>query len=417
MPDFTLHDVNQRRSPMRPQRIRDRPECPETPMRAVRRQQVQQPATLFQPTSRSSRQLNGDINDEWTASDGADVHRWSRADSLVEEMESEADTDGHGLTTPASSPPAPTSRLSRLSAECRLDHFELEEEVGTGSFSRVWRARKLTTGSLLGAVRGGDSVEQYAIISSKQPMVSNRDHDRFARHSQLLRRLASPPTASPSPLYSDPGPPLSLPFNDWPPHLLRHHALWIENGYVHALTDFFAMGDVRSFFSAEQRPELHVWQLLHDIATALQHLAMRQLLHFDVKPSNILVSPASTTATTPACLYRFVLADLGSLVTYEELATHSDLLEGDGNFLAPEVLCSPKARLTSAVDVFALGRTGLACVTGELLGATVAAGSLHCMGVSAELSDCLCGMLEEAVDKRLSLSDIIARAKQFVGRV
>ena len=307
--------------------------------------------------------------------------------------------------------------------DSRLDQFELEEEVGSGSFSRVWRAKKRTADSPLNAIRDDGDTKHYAVISSKQPVVSKRDKERFLRHSQHLLLLASPPTPPPSTLLP-PSPSsssllLSHPSADWHPCILRHYALWHENGYVHALTDYYAMGDVRTFFSSEKRPESYVWQLLYDMATALQHLAALQLLHFDVKPSNILVTPAHhpptpTPTLTQACPYHFVLADLGSLVTYSELTTASDLHEGDGHFLAPEVLSSPKSSLTSAVDVFALGRSGLACLTGELQGEAVGAGVLSGLGVSRQLCECLCGMVEQRVEKRLTLAEVVARAQQFV---
>ena len=295
---------------------------------------------------------------------------------------------------------------------------------------------------MVGDISGNSSnVKHYAIISSRQPVVSNRDKERFSRHSQLLLLLASPPLPPISlPPSNQPSstsesslstpislPPsnqpsstsesslfLSHPSNDWHPLILRHYALWHENGYVHALTDYYAMGDARTFFSSEKRPECYVWQMLYDVATALQHLAALRLLHFDVKPSNILVTSAQTTPTTTSCPFHFVLADLGSLVTYNELATASDLHEGDGHFLAPEVLSSPKTTLTSAVDVFALGRSGLACLTGELHGVTVGDGVLRGLGVSSELCELMCGMVEQKVEKRLTLDEVVSRAKQFV---
>ena len=98
--------------------------------------------------------------------------------------------------------------------------------------------------------------------------------------------------------------------------------------------------------------------------------------------------------------------------------------EGDGQFLAPEVLGS--SMLSSAVDVYALGCTAYACCTGRGLvrggggaklkwdwaGEGVEGTVVERVDrVSKELRDCITRMTEVRVEDRIGLEEVISRAR------
>lgn len=86
-------------------------------------------------------------------------------------------------------------------------------------------------------------------------------------------------------------------------------------------------------------------EITADAADVLAYLHERDVMHGDIKPSNVL----ACTETTPK-LRRAWLIDLGSV--------------GTPGYLAPEV--DDGEALTAASDMFALGATLLACASGRL---------------------------------------------------
>jgi len=127
---------------------------------------------------------------------------------------------------------------------------------------------------------------------------------------------------------------------------------------------------------------LDLWKVLHQISSALVHLHARGILHADVKPANIYV-----TADGDVCLGDFngrllfrptcerpELSDerlcnqLAQIEQDEESAVLLSDVEGDGRFLAPEVLVEGASRASArAVDIYALGFSLYQLATGELV--------------------------------------------------
>ena len=91
--------------------------------------------------------------------------------------------------------------------------------------------------------------------------------------------------------------------------------------------------------------EKHIWQLLHDVSTALFVLHQQGWGHFDVKPSNILWDDS-----------QFLLSDFGScrkvgMVGVETLVTSDN---SSYRFDAPELTCGIQCE---ASDIWSLGAT------------------------------------------------------------
>ena len=385
--------------------------------------------TLFQYRERANSQgADDDLPQALQPPSSSD----SAASSLMDDAsddDRDALTEGSAsLASPLSSPipaldplsPTPPS-FSLLDPDCRLCDFELEQLIGRGSFSEVFRVRRRRPSSLglLDLIRGrrddeDDGSDRFALIKGLKPVIGVTERQRVMRHGRHLSLLASHPvlTAPPSPSSLDsPVRPLSSPA--WHPNILRHYALWLEDSSVYRLTDLYPLGDLVSFFQ-QPRSEAVVWALLLHIAQALLHLSSLGLLHFDVKPSNCLVQPLPHSPSS-LCPFRFVLADLGTMIHLTDWPAAVDS-EGDGQFLAPEVLTA--SHLTSAVDVYALGCTAYACCTGRAVergggGRKLTWEDARC-APSLELRDCIRRMTEVRVEDRIGLQEVITRARQRV---
>jgi len=97
--------------------------------------------------------------------------------------------------------------------------------------------------------------------------------------------------------------------------------------------------------------EPDIWQLIHDIGTALAILHGDDWIHLDVSPGNILIGQSC-----------FKLADFGTLTKIGEFEVG---LEGAGPYVSPEVLNFPNgADVTGQTDVFSFGLVLFEVTTG-----------------------------------------------------
>src|SRR5699024_7780793 len=93
-------------------------------------------------------------------------------------------------------------------------------------------------------------------------------------------------------------------------------------------------------------PEDTVWMCLVDLLKALDHLHSRDLIHLDIKPDNILISPDNLCK----------LGDFGLVCEVKKARSYFHMINmGDGRYVANEVL--QNGVYTTAADIFSLGMT------------------------------------------------------------
>lgn len=107
-------------------------------------------------------------------------------------------------------------------------------------------------------------------------------------------------------------------------------------------------------------PAAHVSHLAAELAAALQVVHRENLVHRDVKPSNILLPPSSM----PGVCFDVKLADFGLVqLTDSPSVTTPGLVLGTGAYLAPEQVRGERSG--PAADIYALGLVLLEALTGE----------------------------------------------------
>ncbi|KAJ7680475.1 hypothetical protein DFH06DRAFT_1163176 [Mycena polygramma] len=226
--------------------------------------------------------------------------------------------------------PGVVRRLSDKSVE-RPGYFEraFEEvdELGSGEFGKVIKVRS----------RKGDDAE-YAVKKSKR-FEGVRHRLRLREEVEILQHLTCGGVQA---------------------NVLTFVDSWEEDDVLYIQTELCALGNFARFLWEFGRvfPRLdegRIWKIMVDLSSGLQFIHDANVIHLDLKPSNIFVTGEG----------RFKIGDFGMASVWPRPRSGSDQVEaesvgfereGDKVYLAPEVL---QGRYGKAADVFSFGMTML----------------------------------------------------------
>lgn len=267
----------------------------------------------------------------------------------------------------------------QIGLPARYDRYELQELLGRGGFSTVYR----------GVDPNGQEV---ALKLFKGGMVENRVAlGRFFREVATLRDLNSPGIV----------PVLGSGFAQGRFYIAMKLILGLSAGEL--------LSELGPFEIAE------ACRLGRDVAQALHDLGQHGLVHRDVKPPNIMIQPAG----------QCVLVDFGLAKGSGDISiTSSGELIGTGPYLAPEVIHGPGAE-SMASDLYSLGASVYELLSGQLpfageghiLFHRIASGSRppSLASLRPELPPELVTLVEELMepDPNLRLKDPLEVARRF----
>lgn len=283
--------------------------------------------------------------------------RYYTATEMLEDFVSDAGT----FQVLAAAPAVTESGFERRLRRALGDDYELLEEIGTGGFGRVYRARDL-------------ALERDVAIKVLHPALTADLGvvERFRREAQLAARLRHPNIVS---IYDIMG---------------RAGLTWYTMEYVPG-SNLAQLIQRHGTFSLDQTE-----RLLHEALSALEHAHGVGLIHRDLKPENMLIEPDG----------RLRITDFGLALALRGGARFGGATSRSGTpqFAAPEQLLGE--RVDQRADLYSLA----AVVYFALLGNPPFSGKTPEQILAKQTTDDVPPLSAERRDVPRELEDVLRRA-------
>jgi serine/threonine protein kinase len=197
------------------------------------------------------------------------------------------------------------------------------------------------------------------------------------------------------------------------PNILRYDTYWQFGPYICFQMEYIPGSSLERYLRENNLydPVLGhekdiVWKFLYDLLNGLSYMHQKNIVHLDIKPSNILVCPRSANNNIPTLkIGDFGLSRILGVETGDER-----FKKGDGKYLAPELLDS-KSCITTAVDVFSLGITVYEMASdytaSDILWTSVINDTISYDKISKDLKILLARMLCKEPSWRISAADCL----------
>ncbi len=205
-----------------------------------------------------------------------------------------------------------------LAAGDQLGPYRLDQQLGEGAVGVVYRAVVGSTGEVVAVKVMRKRLARDAVYQK-----------RFMHEARAAAEVASP-------------------------HLVKIRAAGEHAGHNFLVMDYVQGKSLAELLDAGPLPVQDLVTIARQIATGLDALHQNELIHRDVKPSNILVSDTGVAALTD-----FGLAK-GRAYT---VLTRPGELMGTLDYLAPELFRGKPA--SAASDIYAFGCVAYECATGS----------------------------------------------------
>lgn len=229
---------------------------------------------------------------------------------------------GSSLVQLLFTPTSDATAASRI-REIQLGSFQIEKFIGKGGMATVFLAKDLR-------------LDRLVALKVLNPSYAMDDSviQRFHNEAKAAARLDHP-------------------------NIARVHYSGEQDGLHYIAFEFVAGKNVRELIKQQGRmsPAVAVNHALQ-IANALNHSSGRGVIHRDVKPSNIIISPNGRTKLVDLGLARFESPDGSADLTVDGTTL------GTFDYIAPEQAKDPR-KVDVRADLYGLGCTLYHMLTGE----------------------------------------------------
>jgi len=253
------------------------------------------------------------------------------------------------------------SRPATTRTGSRFGQYTLEEKIGEGGMSEVYRARHAL-------------LRRPTAIKLLARNVSEPEVCRFETEVQLTAELRHPNTIS---IYDYGRAPDGTPY------------------YAMELLDGVTLQDLVERHGAQS--SARVIHLLLQVCAALREAHGAGLIHRDVKPANVFLCRHRALPDVVKVLDFGLVKQLGNADTN---LTHADTIVGTPLYLAPEAITAPET-VDARSDLYALGAVGYFLLSGTPLfsGNTVEVCAHHLYSAPQPLSRCTGRSISEDLER------------------
>lgn len=261
------------------------------------------------------------------------------------------------MSLPAMPPrkPNPNRTLNHRQSHPATGANQLEEEdifesrfitidtLGKGAFSTVVKVQE----------RNGEGL--WAVKKARGMFDGARDRLRHLEEVDILRLLSRKPS----------------------PHVIKFQDAWEQNRQLYIQTEL-ALGSLAFFLEeygrvVERLDEGRVWKCIRELSDGIHHIHSNGVIHFDIKPANILISSTGSLKigdfglatrwprVEPVEILRGAGLGMGN-GNIAMLGTGKEKLEREGDrvYMAPEML---RGVFVMAADIFSFGLVVLEIAT------------------------------------------------------
>jgi serine/threonine protein kinase len=203
-----------------------------------------------------------------------------------------------------------------------LGNYQIRMLIGRGSVGRVYLADDLTLG------------RQCALKVLSPKVKDQANYDYYLAEFQKEARMAAS-------------------IRD--PHIVTIHSQDEDRGYHFLDMEYFPEGSLQRVLEHQRRMEpVHATRIAYQISKGLCAAHLKEVIHRDMKPDNVLISNDGIPK----------IGDFGLARPNADIASVTGNLMGTIPFMAPEMFSHAPA--SQSTDVYALGVTYFQMLAGEL---------------------------------------------------
>jgi predicted Ser/Thr protein kinase len=202
--------------------------------------------------------------------------------------------------------------------------YEILGVIGRGAMGTVYKARP-----------AGDPEAPLVALKTLRPgFAEEKDAvERFRRESQALRTLHHP-------------------------HVVRAIDAGCHNGVFFCVMEYAEGESLAQMIRKRGRvPWPEAVRILKAVAFALDHVARAGIVHRDIKPDNLIVSPEGKVKITDLGLSKIVSG------SFDDFLTQAGVVLGTPSYMSPEQV-EAKGRVDVRSDIYSLGMTVYAALAG-----------------------------------------------------